>query len=173
MARPQTTQRTRRPSASSGGDRHADQLAALNAALTAVSRRTRARALHQRMAKAAGVDIRTYLLDVLFRVRGMQPARVSDVADGMGYDRSTISRHVAELVESGFLTRERDAVDGRAVIVKLSPAGKRAIARIEKRWFETLDQITSEWTDGDRSTLIDLLTRFDDDFTQVLGALVD
>ncbi len=148
-------------SATTSTDRAA-WLASLTRSLTAVSRHTHSPALYSRMAEKAGLSLRSHLVDVLFRVAELQPVRISEVAETMAYDRSTISRHVAELAEEGLVDRSTDPDDGRAVIVRLSRRGASAVNRIQQAWYETLEDLTARWTDRDRSTFLRQLNRLDE-----------
>ena len=144
-------------------------LASLTRSLTAVSRHTHSPALYSRMAERAGLHLRPHLVDVLFRVAELQPVRISEVAETMAYDRSTISRHVAELAEDGLIDRFSDPDDGRAVIVRLSRRGTSAVNRIQQAWYETLEELTAPWGDRERSTFLRQLDRLDEALTALDG----
>lgn len=134
-------------------------LSALTAAITSISRRTQSPVLFSTMAAKAGLDLRPHLLGVLFRLDGDRPQRVSEVAETMSYDRSTVSRHLAELATSGLVERTRDPVDGRVVMVRLSPAGVQAVAGVRQAWFDTLGELTAGWSEGDRAVTLRTLER--------------
>ncbi len=144
-------------------------LASLTRSLTAVSRHTHSPALYSRMAERAGLSLRPHLVNVLFRVAELQPVRISEVAETMAYDRSTISRHVAELAEDGLVDRSSDPHDGRAVIVRLSRRGTSAVNRIQQAWYETLEELTARWSDRERSTFLRQLDRLDEALTAMDG----
>jgi DNA-binding MarR family transcriptional regulator len=140
-------------------------LSSLTRSLTAVSRHTHSPALYSRMAEKAGLSLRAHLVGVLFRVAELQPVRISEVAETMAYDRSTISRHVAELGEEGLVDRSPDPDDGRAVIVRLSRRGASAVNRIQQAWYQTLEELTAGWSERERSTFLRQLDRFDEALT--------
>ena len=52
------------------------------------------------------------------------PMRLADLADHEGIARSTTTRIVRQLEDSGLITREPDPDDGRCAIAALSPAGR-------------------------------------------------
>ncbi|WP_415380437.1 helix-turn-helix domain-containing protein [Halosimplex sp. TS25] len=54
------------------------------------------------------------------------PASVSDLADALGRDPSTISHHVSRLEDDGLVERERD---GRSVQNSLAPAAERVLTQ--------------------------------------------
>ncbi|SHH49500.1 helix-turn-helix domain-containing protein [Halobaculum gomorrense] len=55
-------------------------------------------------------------LDICLRVIGDGPLPASDVADALGYDRSTVTRYLNELVELGLLQRAELNREGGGVV---------------------------------------------------------
>src|SRR3954469_24275188 len=92
--------------------------------LTSIARQTHSQRVYGEMAARAGITIRPYLFTVLARVRLLQPVRISDVAEDMDNDRSTVSRQVAELTALGCVERHADPADGRVVVLTLTPLGE-------------------------------------------------
>jgi DNA-binding MarR family transcriptional regulator len=97
------------------------------------------------MGERAGLAMRPYPYGILARIRDRQPVRTSDVAEVMDYDRSTISRHIAELTNLGCVARESDPADGRVVIVRLTEEGTRVIERVYDAWYSARDDIYRQW----------------------------
>lgn len=54
--------------------------------------------------------------------------RLADLAEHEGIARSTITRIVRQLEDSGLVTRESDPRDGRSAITALTPAGSNLLA---------------------------------------------
>jgi DNA-binding MarR family transcriptional regulator len=73
------------------------------------------------LAAAMNDDSTAAVIDALARIGA---ASVSDLADELGKDPSTVTHHVQRLEEDGVIVRERD---GRAVINKLSAAARTAL----------------------------------------------
>jgi DNA-binding MarR family transcriptional regulator len=142
-----------------------DWLLAISRHLTSIGRLTHSQRLYGEMGERAGLAMRPYLYGILARIRDRQPVRISDVAEDMDYDRSTISRHVAELTNLGCVARESDPADGRVVILRLTDEGRRVIERVYEAWTSTLDELTAEWDEPDRETFLALLARLDSSLT--------
>lgn len=154
------------------GDPDQRWLGDLTRSLTSVTRLAHSMRLYDAMGARAGlVGIRPYLYGVLSRIHDLQPVRVSDVADEMDYDRSTVSRHVAELVGLGCVARLPDPTDGRVVILRLTEEGERAVAQVFEAWMSYLAEITEGWSDDDRRRFIELLDRFDRSFATHVALL--
>lgn len=143
----------------------------LTNAITSVTRLAHSNKLYDAMGARAGLELRPYLFGVLSRIRDLQPVRMSDVADEMDYDRSTVSRHVAELVALGCVQRLADPADGRVVILELTPTGDAALERVFRAWTTTLDEITADWKPADQKRFLEMLQRFGAAFADHVAAL--
>jgi DNA-binding MarR family transcriptional regulator len=154
------------PGAAGGDGPDQEFLQELTDAITSVTTKTHSMQLYEMMGLRARSKMRPYLFGVLSRVRELQPVRVSDVAQHMDYERSTVSRHVAELTSLGCVERMTHPDDGRVVILRLTPKGQRLIDRVYDAWLTSLAEITGPWSASDRRTFLRLLTRFDKSFTE-------
>lgn len=143
----------------------------LTNAITSVTRLAHSNKLYNAMGARAGLDLRPYLFGVLSRIRDLQPVRMSDVADEMDYDRSTVSRHVAELVALDCVRRLADPADGRVVILELTAAGEAALDMVFRAWNTTLDEITADWKPTDQKRFLQMLERFGAAFAEHVAEL--
>lgn len=153
------------------GDLDQPWLAELTRSITSITRLAHSMRLYDAMGERAGLNIRPYLFGVLSRIHESQPVRVSEVADQMDYDRSTVSRHVAELVSLDCVERLTDPADGRVVILRLTERGEMAVLHVFQAWMDFLAQITATWSPDDRDRFFELLTRFDESFAQHVAEL--
>jgi DNA-binding MarR family transcriptional regulator len=80
-------------------------------------------------AEAAGPSALTQRqFTVLAAAAGAEGMTQNDLVRATGIDRSTLADLVARLLAKGLLSRERSATDGRANTVRLSDAGRDALA---------------------------------------------
>jgi len=94
-------------------------------------------------------------------VRG-GPLRQSALADLVHADPSTVSRHVASLVEQGLVRRVADESDGRASRLVVTDAGQDAVQAMCRERESHLAQVTSDWDATELAT-----------FTTLFGRLLD
>jgi len=65
---------------------------------------------------------------VLAAVAGREGAAQADLVAATGVDRSTLADMVARMLDKGLLARERSSLDARANAVRLTDAGREALA---------------------------------------------
>jgi DNA-binding MarR family transcriptional regulator len=75
--------------------------------------------------RARAGDITTQQADALQLIESRGTVSTSTLAQLLGIDPSTASRNLAGLERAGFISRKRDAADGRQTDVRLTPKGKR------------------------------------------------
>ncbi|MGD9955817.1 MAG: MarR family winged helix-turn-helix transcriptional regulator [Candidatus Nanopelagicales bacterium] len=110
----------------------------------------------RRRAEDPDGSARTFLLGHLSR---HAPLRMSDLAALACLDQSTVSRHLRGLDEHGLITRSPDPDDGRATLLDLSDAGHEALQRAVRARTDLITAATADWSEKDRTTLADLMTR--------------
>ena len=114
------------------------------------------------LAEQLSPGMRRGVVHPLMRLQRSGPMRVKQLADLLGLDATTVSRHVDDLGARGLVVRVPDPRDRRAVQVRLTPA---AVARLDAAEVERrggLRQSLSGWSLEDRTRFADLLTRFVD-----------
>lgn len=92
------------------------------------------------------------------------PLRVSEVAAHLMVDLSVASRQVGALQAAGYVTRERDADDGRAFVLAPTPAGERVLSESHRRMVAELAEVLDDWPDREVATLNGALARLRADF---------
>lgn len=96
--------------------------------------------------------------------------RPSELAPAVRLDLSTVSRHIQTLEAGGYLVKVRDPRDGRSCRLKVTAAGRTAIARARTRRVELFRHATAHWTPQDLRTLVELLNRLTEDLEACAGA---
>lgn len=104
---------------------------------------------------------------VLRAVGESEPVRTTALAEQVGVDPSTMSRHVTVLDQAGYVTRTADPDDGRAQAVALTPAGREVMETVRSARHDLIADVLVEWDDADRTHLAALLGRLADDFLRV------
>jgi DNA-binding MarR family transcriptional regulator len=91
------------------------------------------------------------------------PSGINEIADHLRLDASTVTRQVIAMEADGYVTRERDAHDGRRAVVTTTPAGTRALAETRAARAEVYADVLEDWSEDDRRLLAELLTRLNAD----------
>lgn len=92
-----------------------------------------------------------------------QPRRVSEIAERVYLDISTVSRHVSALAAEGLIAKVPDPTDRRAHVLTLTDAGRAMLADLRARRNAWLAEVVADWSDEDLATFDTLLRRFADD----------
>jgi DNA-binding MarR family transcriptional regulator len=87
------------------------------------------------------------------------PMRLSNIAQTIGLDASTVSRHVRQLEDRGLLDRSDDPDDRRASRVAVSEQGHACLAEGYRARRHVLSAALGDWTDDEREALRGTLTR--------------
>jgi len=96
---------------------------------------------------------------VLGALTGLGAARTSELAAVMGLDASTVSRHVAKVIERGWASRSSDPNDGRAAVISLTESGRRTREQLWGQWENQIRDITGRWTLQEREEFLELISR--------------
>ena len=96
------------------------------------------------------------------------PLRQGALAEQLHADPSTVSRHVAVLVEEGLVRRVADESDGRATRLVVTDAGLAALEQLGRDRAAFLQRVTDGWEETDLTAFSGLLARFLDDLAAAL-----
>jgi len=113
-----------------------------------------------------GRDLAALIL--LFPLQRLGPLRQSALADAVHADPSTVSRHVALLVERGLVLRVADEFDGRASRLVLTEAGRAQLDQLRDQRVAYLRTVTADWTDDELETFTTLFDRLLDGIATTL-----
>ena len=94
---------------------------------------------------------------VLSAVAAKEGAAQADLVAATGVDRSTLADMVARMLDKGLLVRERSAIDARANAVRLTDAGRTALAEIGPRADAADTRLLALLPKGKREGFLDAL----------------
>ncbi|MFE1250670.1 MarR family winged helix-turn-helix transcriptional regulator [Streptomyces sp. NPDC058735] len=90
--------------------------------------------------------------------------RMSKLAELLAVDMSVTSRHVAHVVDRGWIERSPDPADKRSRILRLTPAGRAQLDELSRRTTEVLAERLGDWTDEEVGRLTHLMARLRESF---------
>ncbi len=103
---------------------------------------------------------------LLFPLCLQGPLRPAELAELVHADPSTVSRHVARLVEQGLVTRVPDERDGRASRLVVTDRGTATAEAMRRERADHLREVTADWDEDDLATLSRLLRRLAADISR-------
>jgi DNA-binding MarR family transcriptional regulator len=139
-------------------------------ALGALLRLTRAPRFAETVRQRAGAEVDRAGYAVLVRVAELGPVRLSELAQYLGLDVSTVSRQVQQLEQRGLVDRSPDPLDGRAALLELSVPGRDVMQKMRDGWCETVADVVKTWKPGDIERFGILMDRFVSDVVKYLDA---
>ena len=89
--------------------------------------------LARRLRQEAEAGITPSMLSALSSAERRGPLTMRDLCAAEQVQPPTMTRIVAALVEAGLVVREADPVDGRVAWVRVTPQGRRLLARSRRR----------------------------------------
>jgi DNA-binding MarR family transcriptional regulator len=116
--------------------------------------------LHDLVSNRGGLTLERSAYPLLNQILALQGGRLSDIAAGLKVAVPTVSRQVRQLEELGLVIRSQDPIDGRAILLEVTPAGLDALQRMREEWRKTVAGILESWPGKDREILGELLERF-------------
>jgi DNA-binding MarR family transcriptional regulator len=137
-----------------------DDLDRIGEGLANVFRAGHSGRFHARLARTAGVDLDRTGFVMLGKVAHAGSIRVSDLAEQMGLDISTVSRKAQQLEAAELVERTGDPGDRRAAMISIAVAGKRTLGLLRRERSRAIGELTADWTAEERSRFADLLERF-------------
>jgi DNA-binding MarR family transcriptional regulator len=101
----------------------------------------------------AGVALDRALFPLLVRVAVQGPVGITELADQVGRDHSTVSRQIAKLEGLGFVAREPDAKDQRVRAAIITPAGRAVAETLAGARNRLIARVLDGWSREDRADL--------------------
>lgn len=122
------------------------------------------------IARHAATELGSQGFTALAVIQRHAPVRVSDVADLLSVNLSVASRQVAALADAGYVEREPDPQDGRALVLEPTQDGTRVLRETHRRMVETASAALGAWSEDEIAGLAAQLERLREDFTAAQGA---
>ncbi len=95
---------------------------------------------------------------------GLQPSELSEIE---GIPRNSVSTLLASLEEEGLVSRQLHGTDRRKFVIRLTPQGRELLKSKLGTQFEQLTQYFAAFSDQERATLLDLLTRLNESLSEM------
>ena len=137
-------------------------LAQIERGLTTIVRWGNLPRVRERFTAVAGMVLDRASYSVLFRLEE-GPARLSDLAQKVGVDISTLSRQVHHLEASGLVGRSVVEEDRRAALLAVTDKGRDLVRRIRAAKRAAITEMLEHWTAEERTELGRVLGRLADE----------
>jgi DNA-binding MarR family transcriptional regulator len=111
--------------------------------------------LNRLVTQRAGLDVPYAQVRLLAQVEEQGPARISTLAAADHCSQPTMTTQVQRLEAEGWVTREPDPADARAVLVTITADGTEALRQARARRAEVVAPHVLALDAGDRDTLAD------------------
>ncbi|HTJ70145.1 MAG TPA: MarR family transcriptional regulator [Actinospica sp.] len=140
------------------------EIAEIETALTEIAYLASRARQHERLMAVAGVALDRSAAALLRQLAMAEPIRAGELAGRLAVEASHVTRQVQQLERSGHVTRVPDPDDGRAQLIQLTAAGRRAVERIRTVGCLGMQQVLGDWPAEDLGRLAVLFRRMVDDF---------
>jgi DNA-binding MarR family transcriptional regulator len=149
-----------------------ETIAVIESALHSLSRRLKQAQLKDYIAQQAGDDLDQAGMAVLYVLHGEESSlRVTDLAARLGIDPPAVTRKVQQLERLGLVSRERDADDARACLLRLTPEGREVLKRFLLARHQWLATLLADWPAAECREFARLIGRFTADVDRHLADL--
>jgi DNA-binding MarR family transcriptional regulator len=119
---------------------------------------------HERLMGMAGVPLDRAAVALLRQAADCDPQRPGELAQRLGVEASHVTRTVQQLERNGYVSRIPDPDDRRAQRIRLTDAGREAVARIRDAGARHMQLALADWRPDELQELAGLFHRMVDDF---------
>lgn len=120
------------------------EMARLEVALSALVRWSESKHIRAEVARMSGCDVPSSALRLLEHFDASGEMRVSDVADCLRIDISTVSLQLRQLKAESLVSRRRDPADGRSGVVGITDHGREVLRKVRAARCELLAEAFTE-----------------------------
>ena len=103
---------------------------------------------------------------LLFELAQRDASEVTDLRRAVDIDAGYLSRILGRFDDDGLITRQRSAADGRRQVIRLTGAGRAAVAGLDARSAAQTGQMLAGVRDDDRRRLLDAMRVITDVLTR-------
>ena len=114
----------------------------------------------------AGVSLDRPAAGILQYLSVNGDCHVQDLAKRLGVETPSITRLSQALANRGYVKRLPDEQDRRAVILSLTPTGRKTAQALRQAQQQLIDKAISHWSATDKQRLTELFERFSQDFIE-------
>lgn len=127
--------------------RRNDSLREIDVALTAIGRLARTRNASLRRQRIAEVALDDSSVHVLHAIAEQGPLRLGQLSAAVDIEVSQLSKKVRRLVDDGLVSHNIDPAERRAVILGVTPAGRKVLTRYRRAADRMLADALATWSD--------------------------
>lgn len=99
-----------------------------------------------------GLQITQFTLLVTSSLLGAAP--VTELAERLALDRTTLSRNLRPLEREGWIEAAPSEADARVRLVRITPAGEALLARAYPLWASVQEEVTRAFDDAEYAELL-------------------
>ena len=111
------------------------------------------------LAQTIDPEIEPASYSVLFTLQREGPQRMTAISRHLGIGKPTLSRQLNTLAERGFITRQADPADGRAMMISLTEEGRTRLESAQHDRSERYLHMLQPWSEEEIVTLSGLLSK--------------
>lgn len=109
------------------------------------------------MAQTIDPEIEPAAYSVLFTLQREGPQRMTAISKHLGIGKPTLSRQLSTLAHRGFITKQADPADGRALVISLTEEGRTRLESAQKDRSERYLHMLQPWSEEEIVSLSGLL----------------
>jgi DNA-binding MarR family transcriptional regulator len=146
------------PAPPSAGD--AERFAEIQAALGVVARRAKDFELLETLGARVGYRLEGPYYGTLSRLGLAGQCTVTELAELLGLELSTVSRRVKALEDRGLVARETSPTDRRTSLLRLTAEGRSLFEALSDSWRQMLAEVLEGWDPFSIEVFAELFGRF-------------
>jgi DNA-binding MarR family transcriptional regulator len=121
----------------------------------------------QFLLRTAGVEVDRALFPLLVRIGLYGPIGVTELAEQVGRDHSTVSRQMAKMEALGLVKRTAQEEDQRLKAAALTTDGQLVVDTLARARRQVFREVLRDWTEEDKLKIAELTRALADDITRV------